>query len=215
MMHERIKVLLVDDHAVVRAGFKLLLSSSANIEVIAEATRGEQAIQLYSQVHPDIVVMDLSMPGIGGLETIRRLRQRDERARVLVFSVHDQQVFVQRALHAGAQGYISKNSAPHILTEAIEKLFQGAIYVENGLSGESVLQQEEYDYRKLVDNLSAREFDVFRLLAMGMTTHRIAEELCLGYKTIANYATQIKKKLRVSSVAELTRIALSLGILQR
>ncbi len=214
-MPGKIKVLLVDDHAVVRAGFKLLLSTSANIEVIAEATRGEQAIHLYSQLHPDIVVMDLSMPGIGGLETIRRLRQRDEQARVLVFSVHDQQVFVHRALHAGAQGYISKNSAPHILTEAIEKLLQGDIYVESGLSGESVLDSGEYDCRQLVDNLSAREFDIFRLLAMGLTTRRIAEELCLGYKTVANYATQIKKKLRASSVAELTRIAISLEILQR
>lgn len=214
-MADRIQVLLVDDHAVVRAGFKLLLSTSANIAVIAEATRGEQALQLYSQLQPDIVVMDLSMPGIGGLETIRRLCQRNAQARILVFSVHDQQVFVQRALQAGARGYISKNTAPHILTEAIESLFKGKIYVESGLSGDSMLQQGECDYRQLVDNLSAREFDVFRLLAMGLTSHGIAEELCLGYKTVANYATRIKKKLRASSVAELTRIAMSLGIQQR
>lgn len=169
-MTDRIQVLLVDDHAVVRAGFKLLLSSSANIAVIAEATRGEQAILLYSQLQPDIVVMDLSMPGIGGLETIRRLCQRDAQARILVFSVHDQQVFVQRALQAGARGYISKNTAPHILSEAIESLFKGEIYVESGLSKDSML----HDYRRLVDVLSAREFDVFRLLAMGLTSQGIA-----------------------------------------
>ncbi len=214
-MTDRIQVLLVDDHAVVRAGFKLLLSSSANIAVIAEATRGEQAILLYSQLQPDIVVMDLSMPGIGGLETIRRLCQRDAQARILVFSVHDQQVFVQRALQAGARGYISKNTAPHILTEAIESLFKGEIYVESGLSKDSMLQQGECDYRRLIDDLSVREFDVFRLLAMGLTSHGIADELSLGYKTVANYATRIKKKLRASSVAELARIAMSLGILHR
>lgn len=214
-MTDRIQVLLVDDHAVVRAGFKLLLSSSANIAVIAEATRGEQAILLYSQLQTDIVVMDLSMPGIGGLETIRRLCQRDAQARILVFSVHDQQVFVQRALQAGARGYISKNTAPHILTEAIESLFKGEIYVESGLSKDSMLQQGECDYRRLIDDLSAREFDVFRLLAMGLTSHGIADELSLGYKTVANYATRIKKKLRASSVAELARIAMSLGILHR
>lgn len=137
------------------------------------------------------------------------------RARILVFSVHDQQVFVQRALQAGARGYISKNTAPHILTEAIESLFKGEIYVESGLSKDSMLQQGECDYRRLIDDLSAREFDVFRLLAMGLTSHGIADELSLGYKTVANYATRIKKKLRASSVAELARIAMSLGILHR
>ena len=108
-MSIKIKVLLVDDHAVVRAGFKLLLATSPDIEVIAEADRGEQAIQLYQQFLPDVIVLDLSMPGIGGLETIRRLVQRDEQVNILVFSVHDEQVYINRALNAGAKGYISKN----------------------------------------------------------------------------------------------------------
>ncbi|MFZ2312428.1 MAG: response regulator transcription factor, partial [Methylobacter sp.] len=117
-MRNRIKVILVDDHAVVRAGFRLLLSTEDSIEVIAEAERGEAACQLYLEQRPDVMVLDLSMPGIGGLESIRRICNRDSTARILVFSVHDEMVYVDRAMNAGAKGYITKNSAPGILVEA-------------------------------------------------------------------------------------------------
>ncbi len=213
-MNKRTKVLLVDDHAVVRAGFKLLLSAVSSMEVTAEADCGEQAIQLYQQFQPDVVVMDLSMPGIGGLEAIRRIIQRDERAIILVFSVHNEQVYVCRALNAGAKGYITKNSAPEILVEAIEKIQQGQQYVERGLVVEVMGIPAEHDYQKILENFSVREFDIFRLLAKGLTAHKIADELCLGYKTVANYATQIKKKLQVSSVAELAHVAVLLGVLK-
>lgn len=209
-MSDKVTILLVDDHAVVRAGFKLLLSSVPGLEVCGEAERGEQAIPLYAELQPDIVVMDLSMPGIGGLETIRRLLNRHPQARVLVFSVHHEQVYVNRALTAGAQGYICKSSAPEILPEAIDRIVQGQSYVEEGLLKESSNQ----DYQAVVDGFSAREFDVFRLLAQGMTVQKIAGELCLGYKTVANYATQVKKKLNVANMAELVQVAQSLGIHQ-
>ncbi len=213
-MNDKIKVLLVDDHAVVRAGFKLLLSTSPNIEVIAEADRGEKAIQLYQKYHPDIMVLDLSMPGIGGLETIRRIIKRNENVNILVFSVHDEQVYVNRALSAGAKGYITKNSAPEILPEAIECIQQGLRYVEQGLVTESDDQLLEFDYQKIIQTFSAREFDIFRLLAKGLTAHKIADELCLGYKTVANYVTQIKKKLKIFSIAELAHIAVLLKIVK-
>ncbi|MFW5443531.1 MAG: response regulator [Methylococcaceae bacterium] len=207
-----IKVLLVDDHAVVRAGFKLLLAAVPSMEVVAEADRGEQAIQLYQKLQPDIVVMDLSMPGIGGLEAIRRIRQRDETANILVFSVHNEQVYVRRALNAGAKGYITKNSAAEILAEAIEVIHQGQQYIEQGLLKEGMDFSAEHDYQKIIENFSVREFDIFRLLAKGLTAHKIADELCLGYKTVANYVTQIKKKLQVSSIAELAHVAIVLGL---
>ncbi len=213
-MNKRTKVLLVDDHAVVRAGFKLLLSAVSSMEVTAEADCGEQAIQLYQQFQPDVVVMDLSMPGIGGLEAIRRIIQRDERANILVFSVHNEQVYVRRALNAGAKGYITKNSAPEILVEAIEIIQLGQQYVEQGLFVEVMGIPAEHDYLKIIENFSVREFDIFRLLAKGLTAHKIADELCLGYKTVANYATQIKKKLQVSSVTELAHVAVMLGVLK-
>ena len=211
----KIKVLLVDDHAVVRAGFKLLLTAAINnLEVIAEAHRGEAAIQQYQIHQPDIIVMDLSMPGIGGLETIKRIMQRDAAANILVFSVHDEQVYVRRALAAGAKGYITKNSAPDILPAAIECILQGQRYIEQGLVKEVTDQSSAHDYQQIIDTLSVREFDVFKLLATGLTSHKIADELCLGYKTVANYVTQIKKKLQVSSVAELAHIAVLHGVVK-
>ncbi|MCK5890021.1 MAG: response regulator transcription factor [Methylococcales bacterium] len=210
----KITVLLVDDHAVVRAGFKLLLATSPNIEVVAEADRGEQVIQLYQRYKPNIIVLDLSMPGIGGLETIKRVMQRDENVNILVFSVHDEPVYVSRALSAGAKGYITKNSAPEILAEAIDKIQQGDVYIEKGLLKKSHIQSEQHDYQAIIQTFSTREFDVFRLLAKGLNAHKIADELCLGYKTIANYITQIKKKLDISSIAELAHIAVMLGIMK-
>ncbi len=213
-MNRKIKVLLVDDHAVVRAGFKLLLATSHNIEVIAEADRGEQAIQLYQQYQPDIIVLDLSMPGIGGLETIRRMVQRDKNINILVFSMHDEQVYVNRALNAGAKGYISKNSAPEILSEAIESIQQGHPYVEQVLQNTADNQSPDHDYQNIIKIFSAREFDIFRLLAKGLTAHKIADELCLSYKTVANYTTQIKKKLHISSLTELSHVARLLGIMK-
>ncbi len=209
----KIKILLIDDHAVVRAGFKLLLTTYANIEIIAEATRGEQGIQLSQQYQPDVIVLDLSMPGIGGLETIKRIIQRDEDAKILVFSVHDEPVYVNRALNAGAKGYITKNSAPTILPEAIEFIQQGKNYVEEGLL-KAISSSSDSDYQKTIQSFSPREFDIFRLLAKGLVTRKIAQELCLGYKTVANYATQIKKKLHVSSLAELAHIAVIVGIMK-
>lgn len=225
-MKKRKKVILVDDHAVVRAGFRMLLSTEDTIEVIAEAERGEAACQLYLEKQPDVLVLDLSMPGIGGLETIRRICNRDSNAKILVFSVHDEMVYVDRAMNAGAKGYISKNSAADILVEAIQKIADGGVYIEHGLMKHkslfantktytpSDMTTSETDYKAIIDSLSAREFDVFLLLAKGLTAHKIADELCLGYKTVANYGTQIRTKLKVSTVAELAHIAIVLGVMK-
>jgi len=219
-MKNRIKVILVDDHAVVRAGFRMLLSTDDTIEVIAEADRGEAACQLYLEKQPDVMVLDLSMPGIGGLETIRRICNREPQAKILVFSVHDERVYVDRAMNAGAKGYISKHAHPDILIAAIQTIAEGEVYVEQGLLRDEhtflnmCLETRETDYKTLIDSLTAREFDVFLLLAKGLTAHKIAGELCLGYKTVANYGTQIRSKLKVSSVAELAHIALISGVMK-
>jgi two-component system invasion response regulator UvrY len=213
-MNDKIKVILVDDHAVVRAGFRMLLSTEADIDVIAEAERGEAACQLYLEQQPDVMVLDLSMPGIGGLESIRRICNRDSNAKILVFSVHDEMVYVDRAMNAGAKGYITKNSAPGILVTAIQKIAKGDIYIEQGLMKNLPLHNSKADYQSIIDSLSAREFDVFLLLAKGLTAHKIADELCLGYKTVANYGTQIRSKLKVSTVAELAHIAMVLGVMK-
>lgn len=213
-MKTKIKIILVDDHAVVRAGFRMLLGTHDTIEIIAEADRGEQAIQLMQEQAVDVVVMDLSMPGLGGLETIRRICQRDSQAKILVFSVHDEQVYVNRAIAAGAKGYISKNSAAANLAVAIEYIANGEIYIEDGLIKDQTGKSDVMDYPAIIDAFSAREFDVFRLLAKGMTVHKVSEELCLGYKTVANYGTQIRNKLKVSTLAELAHIAVILGLMK-
>jgi two-component system, NarL family, invasion response regulator UvrY len=210
---KKISVLLVDDHAVVRAGFRMLLASTSTIEIVAEAERGEAACQLYLEKQPDVVVLDLSMPGIGGLECLRRICNRDPLAKILVFSVHDESVYVSRAIAAGAKGYITKNSAPEILVDAIQNIAAGGMYIEPSLEKIGFMHKpEDVDYKNLINTLTPKEFDVFCLLAKGLTTHKIADELCLGYKTVANYGTQIKSKFNASTVAELAHIANALGI---
>jgi two-component system invasion response regulator UvrY len=210
----KIRVLLVDDHAVVRAGFRLLLASVDAIEVVAEASRCEEACKLYEDFRPDVVVMDLSMPGIGGLEGIRRITARDAEAKILVFSIHDEKVYVDRALAAGAKGYITKSSAPEMLITAVQAIAGGEDYIEAGLkASDAAFRAGQPDYQALLAALSPKEFDVFRLLAKGLTTHEAADELCLGVKTVANYSTQIKAKLKVNTAAELARLAIGLKIL--
>jgi len=195
----------------------MLLSTDDTIEVIAEADRGEAACRLYLEKQPDVMVLDLSMPGIGGLECIRRICNRNNQAKILVFSVHDERVYVDRALNAGAKGYITKHAHPEILIAAIQKIAGGEIYIEPGLirrADAPSTESEESGYKTVIESLSAREFDVFLLLAKGLTAHKIADELCLGYKTVANYGTQIRSKLGVSSVAELAHIAFVLGVMK-
>jgi two-component system invasion response regulator UvrY len=208
MKNEKIRVILVDDHAIVRAGFRLLLATEEDIDVIAEAEKGEQILQLYADLKPDVIVMDLSMAGIGGLEATRRLVARYEEANVIVFSVHHENVYVSRAMNAGAKGYICKQAHPDVLITAIKKVANGEIYVEPNL-----VDEPKSDFQTIVNDFSPREFDVFLLLAKGLTAHSISEQLCLSYKTVANYGTNIRTKLSVNSSAELAHIALSLNLM--
>ena len=212
MKTKKITVILVDDHAIVRAGFRLLLATEENIEVIAEAERGEQALQLYADLKPDIIIMDLSMAGIGGLETTRRLVLRDSTAKIIVFSVHHEKVYVQRAMNAGAKGYICKHAHPDVLISAIKKVANGETFIEPNLIDDASNPPDSMDYQAILDSFSPREFDVFLLLAKGLTAHHISKQLCLSYKTAANYGTNIRAKLNVNSGAELAHIALLLNL---
>ena len=209
MNTKKITVILVDDHAIVRAGFRLLLATEETIDVIAEAERGEQILQLYSELRPDVVIMDLSMAGIGGLEATRRLALRHEDAKIIVFSVHHEKVYEQRAFNAGAKGYICKHAHPDVLISAIKKVANGSCYIEPDLIEDA---ENTTDYQAIIDSFSPREFDVFLMLAQGLTPRKIAEQLCLSYKTVANYGTNIRRKLHVSSMAELAHIALLLNL---
>jgi len=209
-----IRVLLVDDHAVVRAGYRTLLDGAPEVEVVAEAERGEEACQRFAELRPDVVVMDLSLPGIGGLEAIRRILARDRDAAILVFSMHDDTAFVEKALAAGARGYITKNSAAEIMVDAIRTVAAGQPYIDYELAQNLALRRAAGRGRELFDGLTTREFQIFTLLAHGLTPAETASELSLSYKTVANYTTQIKSKLNVKSTTELVHLAIRHGIIE-
>ncbi|WAR44125.1 response regulator [Methylomonas rapida] len=214
-MASKISVLLVDDHAVVRTGYKTYLSLSDRIGEIYEADRGETACQLYSKQLPDVVVMDLSMPGLGGFESIRRLISRHGNCRILVFSIHNELVFVTRAIKAGAKGYITKSNAPETLITAVCTIAEGGTYVDPELAQQLAISSAiEQDEAARIKSLSPREFDIFCLLATGVTTRQAAESLCLSYKTVCNHSTVIKEKLGVKTLSELALLATRQGIVK-
>jgi len=208
-----IRVLLVDDHAVVRMGFRLLLQSTAEMSVVAEADSGEAACQLYPDLMPDVVVMDLAMPGMGGLEALRRIRARDAQARVLTLSAHDDPMHARRALQEGALGFLSKRSAPEALLEAVSVVAAGRRYLDSVLAQKLALAEFDGGAKSPIERLSEREFEVFVRLAGGATVQRIASDLTLSASTIGTHLYNIKQKLGVVNQSELTLIAIRHGLI--
>ena len=192
-----VRVMLVDDHALVRMGFSMLLAD-AQVEVVAEASSGEQACQDYARVQPDVVVMDLSMPGMGGLEALRRLLAQDPKARVLVLSAHEDTAHPRRALRAGALGYLTKRSAPDALIAAVSALARGERYVDATTAQALALAQIDGESSP-ADTLSEREFSVFLQLARGLSVARIAENLKLSPSTVGTHLYQHSFPTRRSS----------------
>lgn len=211
-MDKKIKVLLVDDHEVVRAGYRRLLEATDDIEVIAEASNGESAYTGFFRCQPDVLVMDLSMPGMGGLEASLRILAKDDAARILVFSVHENEVFLSRALDSGILGYISKRSASQVMIEAVRQVAQGLVYVGQEMMPYLVKQKTTPD-SSAVAGLTPREFEVFQLLANSKSVNDIAEILSLSPKTVGHHCTSVKKKLGVSDIAALTRLAIRMGVI--
>jgi len=208
----QINVMLVDDHAVVRMGFKMLLESDTDIKVIAEAESGEQSIQRYVEHKPDVVVMDITMPGIGGLEAIERILAKDSAAKILVLSAHEDSVHPKRVLNAGAMGYLTKRSAAEELIKAIRTVASGKKYLEASVAQQMAIQQLSGDQNP-VDVLSPREFEVFMALAKGKTTNEIAETLFLSPRTVGTHLYNIKQKLNANNSAEIALIAMRSGLL--
>ncbi|HLD10066.1 MAG TPA: response regulator transcription factor [Methylophilaceae bacterium] len=211
-MSEPIKVMLVDDHAVVRMGFKMLLESASDIKVIAEAENGEQAVKCYVEHRPDVVVMDITMPGIGGLEAIERIMAKDNTARILVLSAHEDSVHPKRVLNAGAMGYLTKRSAAEELIKAIRTVAGRKMYLEASVAQQMAIQQLNGG-KNPVDVLSDREFEVFMALAKGKSTNEIAETLCLSPRTVGTHLYNIKQKLNANNSAEIALIAMRSGLL--
>jgi two-component system invasion response regulator UvrY len=208
-----IRVLLADDHEVVRAGYRRLLESTSDIKVIVEASSGEEAYTAYVKHQPDVVIMDISMPGIGGLEAIIKIRYHDNNARVLVFSVHENEVFLIRALEEGVLGYITKRSAAKVMIEAVREVAAGKTFIGQELQP-FLIKNLAGKNNPLFESLSSREFEVFLLLAEGKTVIEVANLLNLSPKTVGHHNTHLKKKLKVTTIAELTRLAIREGLLE-
>ena len=207
-----IRVMLVDDHVLVRMGFRMLLAD-ARVEVVAEAGSGEQACQDYAKVLPDVVVMDLSMPGMGGLEAVRRLLAQDPKARVLALSAHEDSAHPRRVLRAGALGYLAKRSAPEALITAVSAVARGERYVDAHTAQALAMAQIDGGSSP-TDMLSEREFSVFMQLARGQSVAQIAESLKLSPSTVGTHLYHVKQKLNASNQSELTLVALRWWLLQ-
>jgi DNA-binding NarL/FixJ family response regulator len=206
-----IRLLLVDDHPVVRAGYQRLLEQAGDMRVVAQAGGADEAISAFTAHAPDVTVTDLAMPGLGGLELIRRLLARSPNARVLVFSMHDSAMLVRRAFEVGARGYLSKSSAPDSLLDAVRRVHAGDNYLSPDLPAD--LLQPGTPPASRLDGLTPREFEIFRLLARGESLADCATVLKLSQKTISNHQTMIKEKLGVSTTAALVHLAIRHGVI--
>jgi DNA-binding NarL/FixJ family response regulator len=199
------KILIVDDHPIVRDGLRRLLADEPGIE-LRDAESGKQALALFRDDCPDLVIVDLNLPGFGGLELIKRLTLEKSAARILVLSMHDEPIYAMRALQAGAAGYVSKNAPPAQLLEAIRRVAEGRSYLGHELAQELALCKLRAPAHPLED-LSPRDLELLRLLAGGSSLQQIADALGISYKTVANNCTQMKAKLGARRTADLIRIA--------
>lgn len=213
----QIKVLLAEDHTIVRRGLRRILETEAGIEVVGEASDGREAIAKAQKLRPDVVVMDISMPGLNGLEATRRIKKMAPEIQVLILTMHTTEEYIFPILRAGASGYVVKDAAPTELIAAIQAAYQGESFLSPVVSKKVVeefirrgaLEAEEDDYEKLTD----REREVLQLIAEGYTTREIAEKLYISEKTVETHRARVRQKLGLHSTAELTQYAIRKGII--
>lgn len=208
----RIRILLVDDHAIVREGYRALLAKQPDLEVVAEAAEGAQAYRQFKQCAPDLVITDLSLPDVGGLELIRRIKQRCAEAKMLVFSMHQNPGFAVQAGRAGALGYVTKSSPPEVLLRAIRDVHAGRPVLSPDIAQALALEKLGGSHLAL-ESLTVREFEILRLLVEARTPDDIARTLNISPKTVCNCHYLIKRKLGVASDIELTRLAIRLNVI--
>ncbi|MEY3697903.1 MAG: hypothetical protein RL631_556 [Pseudomonadota bacterium] len=207
-----IKVLLVDDHPVVRAGYARLLSQDEGIEVVAEAGNAQEAYQAFVLHGPDVTITDVSMPGVGGLGLVQKIHTRNANAKLLVCSMHDSPLLIERVFQAGARGFVSKNAQPDALLLAIRQVHAGSMF-----NSESQMQQDTSQNRQAeaqrVASLTPREYEILRLLTLGHSVAECADMMHLSQKTVSNHQTQIKEKLVVHTLAAMVHMAQRHGVI--
>ncbi|CRM60590.1 response regulator [Pseudomonas sp. 58 R 12] len=203
-------ILLVDDHAVVRLGYAGLLRSGLPGVVVRDAASGEEALARVHEAVPNLVIIGFGLPGISGLETTRRLRQRLPQLRVLFFSQHAELPLVRQALEAGASGYLTKSASPAVMLDAVERILDGHTYIEQDLATQLAYHLTD----RRLQSMTQRELEIFLMLARGTPARSIAAQLSISSKTVSNYLTLLKSKLQVSSHAELVHLGIDMGVVR-
>ena len=208
----KLTLLLVDDHAVVRSGFKVLLQTWEDVDVVAEANSGEEALALYTLHRPEVVVMDIALAGMGGIEATKRLLALDPQVRILALSAHEDSSYAKRALQAGALGSLSKRTAPEVLIDALRMVARHQRFIDPIIAQRMANQQNDRDSQD-IDKLSPREFEVFVWLAKGHSVQDISQSLGLSASTVGTHLYKVKQKLQLSNQSEMTLLAMRHGLL--
>lgn len=218
MTSQAIRVVVADDHAVVREGIRHVLSHAAGFDVVGEAASGPETLELVKQSRPDVVVLDITMPGASGLEILPQLKVRHSSVRVLVLSMHDHPQYVMEAVRAGADGYVLKDARPAEVRAAVQSVQRGETYysatVAKQLGAAVRVEAQQREQRELLDQLTTRERDVLERIADGRTNKEIASELGISHRTVESHRESLMRKLQIRTIAGLTRFALEMGIVE-
>lgn len=213
-MRKQISILLIDDHPVVRTGYRRLLESTLDMQVVAEAENGENGYRLYVEHQPNVTILDLNMPGIGGLETIRRIKAYNPHASILVFSMLNNLTMAQRSLKAGALGFISKQSGMGEMIQAVRQVNSGKKYIESELIAVQAMNAQPVNkFENPLEILTKREFQIFKLIAEGNSILQISETLTISPKTVGVHHANLMRKLQLKNITQLIRIAIDQNVI--
>jgi two-component system invasion response regulator UvrY len=209
-----IDVLLIDDHALVRTGIRRLLEDSKQVRIVGEADCGEDGVALAQQLNPDVILMDVNMPGIGGVEACRRILQRDPAQKIIVLTIHNEQTFPKRMLEIGARGYLTKECGVDEMLLAIRQVYDGSAYIAPSIAQQLAMSLLPGNQHNPIDRLSRREFQVMLMISHGLTNAAISEKLCLSPKTISTYRLRLLEKLGAQNEVDLVKIAVEQGMVE-
>ena len=209
-----ITILLTDDHALVRSGIRRLLEDRGQFEIVGEADCGEDGLALAINLAPDVILMDINMPGIGGVEACRRILQRNPAQKIIVLTIHSEQTFPKRMLEIGAKGYLTKDCGVDEMLEAIKQVNNGGAYIAPSIAQQLALSLLPGNGPNPIDRLSRREFQVMLMISHGLTNAAISDKLCLSPKTISTYRLRLLEKLGAQNEVDLLKIAVEQGMVE-
>ncbi len=209
-----ISVLLTDDHALVRSGIRRLLEDSGQVDIVGEANCGEESLTMTQSLNPDVILMDVNMPGIGGVEACRRILERDPKQKIIVLTVHSEQTFPKRMLEIGAKGYLTKECAVDEMIEAIKQVNNGKSYIATSIAQQLALSLLPGNGENPIDRLSRREFQVMLMITNGLSNIEMSDKLCLSPKTISTYRLRLLEKLDAHNEVDLIKIAVEQGMVE-